>query len=269
MPELMLNRTVVIPLAQPAQQEVGSLATPGGASTANSGAVRFMRTGSANVGAAEFTFEMWVRPSATDTDNGREGFVTAGANYSGTDGNIINDSDGFSTGQGWIAGIDTGRLYLSVVLNGGGAGNIRTIIGTTDLRDGNWHHVAWYHNASGGAMDIFVDGVREATGTQAGDCSYPGGGSPTDDETVLGKEKLNLAFGFDGDISEVRVSTNRRYNGATYSVPTVPFETDADTVILCHLDEGTGTTAGDSSGDGNDGTLIGNPVPTWSTDDPF
>lgn len=250
-------------------QVVGSINTPGGASGANSGALRIMRTGGANVGSAEFTIECWIRPSATDADNGVEGQVTAGANYSGTNGNIINDADGFSTGQGWIVGLDTGRLYFSIIVDGGGAGNIRTIIGTTDLRDGLWHHIAYYHDASGGTMDLFVDGNREATGTEVGDCSFPGGGAATDDENVFGKEKLNLGFGYDGDISEIRISTNRRYNGATYTVPTSPFSDDANTVGLYHLDENTGTTAGDSSSEANDGTLIGSPVPTWSTDDPF
>jgi hypothetical protein len=229
-----------------------------------------MRTGGANVGDAEFTIELWIRPSATDVDNGQEGQVTAGANYSGTNGNIIWDSDGFSTGQGWIFGLDTGRAYLSVVANGGGGGNIRTVLGTTDLRDGLWHHVAFYRNASTGLMEIFVDGAREATVTgPTGDCSYPGGGAATDDEHVIGKEKLNLAFGFDGDPSEIRISVNRRYNGATYTVPTAPFEDDVNTVGLYHADQGSGTQLTDYSSEGNHGTLIGNPVPTWSTDDPF
>lgn len=250
-------------------QAVGSINTPGGASTSNSGALRIMRTGSANIGGSEFTIEMWIRPSANDADNGVTGEVTAGANYSGTDGNIFWDSDGFSTGRGWIFGLDGGRVYFSIVVNGGGGGNIRTIIDSTDIRDGAWHHVAFYHDNSSGTMEIYRDGNRVATGTQTGDCAYPGGGAATDDEHMFGKEKLDLGQGFDGDVSEIRMSSNRRYNGATYTVPASPFSDDANTVGLYHLDENTGTTAGDSSGSGSTGTLIGNPVPTWSTADPF
>ncbi|HSC07830.1 MAG TPA: LamG-like jellyroll fold domain-containing protein [Steroidobacteraceae bacterium] len=263
--ELMVNHTVFIPLAQPAQQAVGSFATSGGASTSSSAAITFPRTvGSPmNTGDAEFTLEMWLRPSATPADNGQTA-PTEGANYSGTDGNIFWDADGFSTGRGFICGLDAGIVYLSVI-NGGSS---RTEMGTTDIRDGNWHHVAVYRRASDGLMEIFVDGNREASiAGPTGDISYPGGGAATDDEQMLGKEKLNLAFGFDGDVSEVRMSTNRRYNGATYTVPTVPFTDDADTVGLYHFDQDA-VTVEDFSGSA-DGTLIGSPDPTWSAQDPF
>lgn len=103
-----------------------------------------------------------------------------------------------------------------------------------------------------------------------GDLSYSGSEGAPANQHVFGKEKYEaLGAGFDGDISEIRFSTNRRYNGVTYTIPSAPFTTDAETVGLYHLDENTGTTAADSSGDVNTGTLIGNPVPAWSTQDPF
>jgi hypothetical protein len=251
-----------------AAQAVGSISTPGGVSTSNSGAFRVSRSGtSINVGAALLTMEQWIRPSATDSDNGRTD-VTAGANYSGVEGNIVMDGHSESSGA-MIYGLDDGRFYFSV--RNLGSGIARTIIGTTDLRDGAFHHTAVERNASTGVISVYVDGAREATDTgPTGDLSYPGGGGAQDAVLTWGKEKFEAAgAGFDGDISEIRVSTSLRYNAATYDVPTAPFTTDANTVGLYHLDDGAGTTPNDSSGDGNDGTLIGNPVPSWSTDDPF
>lgn len=265
------RRGVTRPSA-PLQQDVapGSLLFPGGASGANSGAVRIPRaSGSAiNVGGGEFTLEMWIRPSETAGDNAQTA-PTEGANYSGTDGNIIWDADGNSTGLGFIVGLDAGVLYLSVTAVGG-AGGTRTEIGTTDLRDGNWHHVAVYRAATGGLMELFVDGNREGTVTgPTGSIAHPNPVENTDGYHVIAKEKLNIGFGFDGDVSEIRVSTNRRYNGATYTVPTAPFSADGSTVGLYHFDEGTGNDLGDSSGNDQTGELIGTPDPVWSTQDPF
>jgi hypothetical protein len=162
-------------------------------------------------------------------------------------------------------GLDAGVLYLSVI-NGGSSA---TRIGTTDLRDGAWHHIAAYRDATSGLIELFVDGAREDSATgPTGDITNPGGGAATDDFNNIGKEKLNLAFGYNGDVSEVRMSINRRYNGATYTVPTAAFSDDANTVGLYHFAENTGTTTADASGD-QDGTLLGNPVPAWSTEDPF
>jgi hypothetical protein len=249
-------------------QAVGSITTSGGLSTANSAALEVSRDGtSINVGDALFTMEQWIRPSATDSDNGRTG-VTAGANYSGVEGNIVMDGHSESSGA-FIYGLNDGLFYWS--LRNLASGLARTIIGTTDLRDGQWHHTAVERNATTGVMSLYVDGNREATVTgPTGDLSYDGSGSGEDEVLTWGKEKFEASgAGFDGDISEIRVSTSLRYNAATYDVPTAPFTTDANTVGLYHLDDGAGTTPNDSSGDGNDGTLIGNPVPSWSTDDPF
>lgn len=249
-------------------QAVGSINTPGGTSVANSGALRVNRDGtSINVGDTVFTMEQWIRPSATDSDNGRTG-VTAGANYSGVEGNIIMDGHSESSGA-MIYGLDDGRFYWSVRnLN---SGISRTIIGTTDLRDGAFHHTAVEFNPATGVMSLYVDGDREATATgPSGDLSYDGSGSGQDEFLVWGKEKFEaLGAGYDGDISEIRVSTALRYNAATYDVPTVPFSAGANTVGLYHLNESNGNTCTDSSGEGNDGTLIGNPVPSRSADDPF
>lgn len=260
------SRYVKAPAPVQAAQAVGSLLFDGGVSGSSSDGLTISRIAtSINVGDGEFTIEMWIRPSATDADNGRTG-VTEGANYSGVEGNIILDAHAENVGA-FIVGLDDGRLYLSV--NFPGVGNEQTEIGTTDLRDGLWHHVAVYRAASNGLMELFVDGNREGTVSgPTGDMSYSGSEGVPASQHVFGKEKYEaLGSGFNGSISEIRFSINRRYNGATYTVPTGPFTTDANTVGLYHCDENTGTSVGDSSGDGNNGSLIGSP--TWSTSDPF
>lgn len=206
------------------------------------------------------TIEFWIRPSATDADNGQE--IAPGANYNLTNSNIIWDGDSVNT-RGFIIGLSGGAVCFGV-----NAASERTIQGTTDLRDGQWHHVAVYRNSGSGLMEIFVDGAREATFSgPTGLITYDGDSPATDQYHYLCKEKLNATFGCDCDMSEIRVSSNQRYSGATYTVPTAAFTTDANTIGLYHFDENSGTTLGDSSGNNFDGELLQSP--TWSTADPF
>lgn len=239
---------------------VGSLSFPGGASTANSGSVRIPRTGAMDWNAG--TIEFWMTASATDSDNGQE--IAPGANYNLTNSNIIWDADSVGT-RGFIIGLSAGVLVFGINTSGGA----RTIAGSTDLRDGVRRHVAVYRNSS--TMEIFVGGVREQSFTSAptGLITYDGDGPTTDSFHYLAKEKLNATFGFDGLISQIRVSDNRRYSGTTYTVPTAPFETDANTIGLYRMNEQANTTMGDSSGNGFHGTLVGSPVPSWSSASPF
>lgn len=242
---------------------VGSLVVPGGSSTANSGAVRIARTGSMDVNT--FTIEMWLTPSATAANNGQT--IAEGADYASTatNGNIIWDADNFGT-RGFILGLSGGRIYIGVATSAGSY----TLIGSTDLRDGLTHHVFFYRNASTGLMRLGVDGVREDSVTgPIGLVTYDGDGPATDAYHYVGKEKLNLTFGFNGLASEIRVSDIQRYTGTTYTVPTAPFTADANTVGLYHMGEQAGTSMGDSSGNSIAGELVGSPVPTWSTASPF
>jgi hypothetical protein len=216
-----------------------------------------------DIGASgEFTWEMWIRPSATAGDNGTN--PSEGADYASTAtrGNIIVDGDSLES-RGFIIGLGAGRIYLGVN-NSGGA---RTLIGSSDLRDGQWHHVAAQFTASSGLMEVFADGDEEDSITgPAGAVNYDGNAPATDGYHYLAKEKLEydeLSFGFAGAIALIRVSDVRRYTGTTYAVPTEPFTTDANTVGLYLMGEGSGTTMGDSSGNGFDGELIQSP--SWGS----
>jgi hypothetical protein len=53
---------------------------------------------------------------------------------------------------------------------------------------------------------------------------------------------------FSGLIDEVRLSSVARY-ATDFERPTTPFVKDDDTIMLFHLDEGTGTTAASAVGD--------------------
>ncbi|MCA9245733.1 MAG: right-handed parallel beta-helix repeat-containing protein, partial [Planctomycetales bacterium] len=118
------------------------------------------------------------------------------------------------------------------------------VVGTTDLRDGAWHHVAVV--LPSGANDvtgvlIYVDGALESTSASSPQAIDTG----STDDVLVGNDASNRYF--NGTIDDVRV-----YN----------FELSASTVgqlsgFIGHwaFEEASGTTAADSSTQANDGTL--------------
>ena len=159
-------------------------------------------------------------------------------------------------------------LYLGVR----NAGGDRTQAGTSDNRTAAWRHQAVQFRASDGLIEIFADGSEESefdgpNGTVAFNSSST---ANQDEYLYIGMEKLAAGgYGIDGDVSEFRISNVRRYTGTTYTVPTEPFTSDSNTVVLYHFDENTGTSLNDGSSSNIDGELVGSPTPTRGTADPF
>lgn len=224
-----------------------------------------------NVGAADLTLEWWVLADAGNTSNG----VTAGANYSWISGNIMVDRDllgSVGNGGDWGCSLDDGRVAFGVEDS---LGNQYTIIGTTDIRDGQWHHVAITYQYSTGDIAVYVDGSREAYQADAvpnnSNLSYDDARSPStyDPFICLGGEKHAIDWPqgqFIGRIDEFRVSDTLRYTGASYTVPTAPFLPGANTQGLFHFDENTGAVVRDSSGNNLDGSFTvggAGPGPAW------
>lgn len=235
-----------------------------------------------DVGATDFTLEFWMRANASENTAGA---VSCGANVSWINGNIVFDRDRFNQDRKFGLSIAGGRFVFGV--SGQGTGDF-TICGTTNVLDGQWHHVAVERRRSDGRMWLFVDGNLEAQGDGPdGDVSYPDDGVPgnfcggpctnSDPYLVIGAEKHDVSPAFpsySGWVDEVRVSNVLRYTN-NFIRSSRPFTTDANTVALYHLDEGAGDVIRDSSGAvGGPSTGVrrfgGSPSgPTWSTATPF
>lgn len=216
----------------------------------------------ANVGQSDFTIECWIRPAVSQSTTGSG--VTAGANYSWIEGSIFIDRDLLGSvggGGDWGASLTDAGLLAFGVENSGGSQ--RTIVGTTDLRDAAWHHIAIQRQRSSGDLSIYVDGAREAfqASGPSGDVHYDDaltpGANTENPYLCFGGEKHDITWAgqYAGGMDEIRVSTSLRYSGTTYEVPVNPFVADASTVLLYHCDEPSGTTLTDTSGNGLDATL--------------
>lgn len=240
----------------------------------------------ANIGGEDFTIELWLRAS---TANDNEGFGS-GAHNLWILGNIFVDRDRWANAPN--EGLDFGISLADGNVQFGvenADGDQYTLVGTSDIRGTAWVHVAVTRVLSSGVMSVYVNGAREATVTgPTGTLAYPDditiethcgefGSDPcteSDPYFVLGAEKHDAAddLSYIGEMDEIRLSNSLRYTGSSYTVPTAPFETDSNTMWLWHADEGSGTTATDASGNGNNGSLeVGGPsaAPQWSMETPF
>lgn len=223
----------------------------------------------ANIGATDFTIEWWMNASQANNsgtvncNGGGAGWIT---------GNIIFDRDIWGTLQNGDFGISlhNGRIAMGVEKPASGI----TVCGSRLVADGNWHHIAVTRQTNG-QIRIFVDGVLDASGMgPSGNVSYLNGRSTnypnSDPFLVIGAEKHdagNQYPSYNGILDEVRISNIARYT-QNFSLPTAAFVSDANTVLLYHFDEGSGTSALDSSSTPLNGVIRrgGNPSgPTYIT----
>ncbi len=225
------------------------------------------------------TYEAWIAPSSTAADNNES--TTAGANNNWINSNIILDRDlnGQLPAHGF--GLSAGQGCFGVSTSVGE----RTIIGTTDMRTGNWYFIALVRD--GDTIYLYVDGSQEATGTGigTGSISMPDSHTPastcgpslnvscsnSDPYLVFGTEKHEIQDnGYIGLLSQVRVSNIARYTGATHIVPTAAMTADANTVGLYNFSEGSGTTIADESGNGQTMNIVADANgPQWNSSGPY
>jgi uncharacterized repeat protein (TIGR01451 family) len=94
-----------------------------------------------------FTIEFWMSKGSTIAGNQV----------------IVGRDDKPASLLHWWVGLQNvggqGRAGFTVIDTGGAANSIR---GTTDLTDGNWHHVAAVHDGAGNQLRLYVDGQLQA-----------------------------------------------------------------------------------------------------------
>ena len=235
-----------------------------------------------DVGAGDFTIELWVKGTLVGNTAPA---IACGANVSWINGNVVLDRDRFNQDRKFGLSFGNGRAVFGV--SGNGTGD-RTVCGTSNVLDGQWHHVAVQRRRSDGYLWLFVDGALEAQGDGPdGDVSYPDNGVPgnfctgpcvNDPFLVIGAEKHDAGAAypsFKGHVDELRVSTALRYPNASFPRPVAPFVPDPLTAALYHFDEGRGDRLFDAmpkatgATDGEIRRAAPTGYPLWSADTPF
>ena len=194
---------------------------------------------------ANFTIELWMKGSSVG-----QNFITAGlaSPWSGA----VN---------GWALGDwkGDGKVHFYDVHSPTYAfdDTHSHLTSTTGVFNGNWHHIAVTYNGS--VQTLWIDGVSESTITNSFVQSTESG------PLYLGTLTPTIGT-LNGIIDSVRISNSVRYT-TTFTPPT-SFVSDGNTVLIYNLDEGSGTTAADGSGNSRTLTLHGSPLPSWVTGTP-
>jgi hypothetical protein len=161
------------------------------------------------------------------------------------------------SGNGWAIVIVNGRLRGFYYRAFGNAAI--DVTSATTVADGGWHHATMVVDASGGKL--FLDGV------QVGSSSWPGTpGAPTSTAPLQIGRYHNYAQHFHGALDEITV-WNRAFTAVEIqAMRHLPLSgSEANLIAYWRLDEGTGTTTADTTGNGHHGTLINSPGWTGST----
>lgn len=215
-----------------------------------------------NVGANSFTVEAWIKAQYSENTT-----TATDVRYT----NIIYDRDSYGEQRGHVLGLTRNSSKLVLAFGqAGSSGDWQTILSTTNIGDNNWHHIAFTRNISNGLVRLFIDGIQEASGTyDTTNWSFPAGhnvGSGQDNQyLILGCEKHDVGYYFNGEIDELRISNSVKY--ASTFQPARYNSIDGDTVALFSFDEGSGTSTIDSA-NSQTGTLLvgGSPSgPIWNT----
>jgi hypothetical protein len=157
-----------------------------------------------------------------------------------SDNQIIFETRDNSGGNGWAIRTlsdDGGVTYKFLYIYGGGTAEGATVTNNA------WHHLAVCRTSS--TTKVYYDGTQvmsvSDTGNYTANNWRVGGYWGTYNNYLA-------AWNFAGYLDEFRYSNIARYSGSTITVPTAPFTSDADTLLLLHFDgtEG-GTTFTDSS----------------------
>ncbi|MGB5745622.1 MAG: LamG-like jellyroll fold domain-containing protein, partial [Desulfobacterales bacterium] len=196
---------------------------------------QFLAEGPLDVGednSKSFTVEFWVMPT--------------------TYGAIISD-DAYDIGYVYDANLGRDVIKFRLWFDGENSGVLKRPI---DLLGSGWHHVVCSYDNTQNMAAIGVDGDIDWLSNVIDDDGLFNWTSPF----LVGSYSPSSGF-FSGGIDEVRVSDQVRYPGNSYSLPAVPFGSDADTLGLWHFDDTPGATVfSDSSINGNDLTAVGDAV---------
>ena len=206
-----------------------------------------------------FTAETWTYLYGNSSSNGR---------------NVLINDKGTSQYGGaglWLEADDPGSIvaYLDDGSNVNNSSVTYVVRSAGNVSLQAWHHIALVVNRKTELISLYIDGtVANSVSTTSPAANHYFSGFLTNSTALFPFSfgaKANT-FGSDsGGISEVRISNYARYT--SNFLPSRHYSGDSltGTVGLWHLDEGTGLSVADASGNNSTGILSGQALPTWET----
>ena len=182
------------------------------------------------VGNSNYTIEAWVKPNTISGANGIVGWGNWGT---------VNQVNAF-------------RFNGATSMVNYWWGNDLTV-SVPNVLDGNWHHVAATYN--GTTRSIYFDGVLRGSDNPAGH------NVPAANNMVIAETAPMFNEYFDGSLDEMRIwNVARTLAQIQASMNSTVPANSAGLAAYYKMDEGTGTTTADYTGNNNNGSFVGSPV---------
>lgn len=144
----------------------------------------------------DFTIEGWMKPDA------------------GSSGAFVNRFEVATTGTGWQIYLETNGRLTFYHFNNGGSSLIYAV--GSDVRDGQWHHVATARQGS--MLRMFADGVLIGAGTSSANYT-----SSVARLSIGYQVQGNSRYLFRGSIDDVRITKGVARYTANFTRPAAPF----------------------------------------------
>lgn len=195
----------------------------------------------------EITVMMVVKPDNTQSTSGYGGLVNRWFSPN-------------ASNMQWTGSIRTDGKLVWVVRPEVGEGYQYIDPGTNSIDDGNWHHVAFVYKSGTDGMQIYIDGVLDSYTTGVG----TGIMNQTTPNIDFGLHNNDPAYTYAGYMQKGKI-----YNIAMTGPQVLEqyqnwcnqTELATDCIGWWPMNEGTGSTVFDISGEGNEGTISG---ASWS-----
>ncbi|MBV9145504.1 MAG: LamG domain-containing protein, partial [Acidobacteria bacterium] len=198
-----------------------------------------------NFGTNDFTVDFWFKTTQAEAFGSPIGLL----------GNRVDCSDGNFLGVRIFTN-STLFVELDQDANKTNYNSVQTSFGVSD---GNWHHAAIVRQ--GTTLTLYIDGNSAGSNSSAAITNITGA-----NPFVVGTDACTGAY--NGALDEIHIFNRALSQTEVQSIHNAGSAGLTTLVGWWHFNEGTGSTTADLSGNGNTGTLLGNPPPVWTADPP-
>ncbi len=208
------------------------------------------------LGASTFTLETWFKWTGGGATTSTGALTTVIPLVTKGRG----EADNSNVDLNYFLGLQGGKLATDYEEGAGQAqpGANHQLLGATTVTTNVWHHAA--ATFDGTTVRLYLDGVLDGT------LAVGAGRLPRSDSiqhaalgTALNSTGVAAGF-FAGVIDEARIWNVARTQPQIQAAKNTEITAQAGLIGAWHLNDGSGTTAADSSGGGTSGTLTGGPV---------
>jgi len=213
-----------------------------------------------SLGLEQFTLECWFRFDGDAADTAGSG--SGGVSFYPLVPKGRGESDGSNVDMNYGLGVEATTGTLTADFEDYADGSNHPVTGSTDVRDGLWHHAAVSYDGSG--WTLFLDGSIDAESSAAG--AVPRYDSIQHLAVGTAMNSSGEADGrFRGAIDEVRIWSRALTLSELQSGMNRTLRSGTGLVARWGFDEGSGETAAESVG-GVDGDVVG---AAWTAPAPF